>query len=112
MARRQNTSEPPKQYKRVITFAELTGIAGEKVALRLCQHFAGLKIPSPTQVLRAKRNAALVREWEAGASIAELVVKFNMSRDAVFATLKKYVQARDAGMLATKEDFINDDKQR
>jgi Mor family transcriptional regulator len=93
-----------KKYT-IISFAELVGIIGPDVALKLCARFPGRVLPSPTHVLRAKRDVALIKDWENGSSIPEICMKYNMKRQNVYVILKRYIIARDSDMLPPKGEF-------
>lgn len=71
----------------MIPFEELVACVGEKKALLLCQHFAGRKVPSALNVLRARRDSAMVKDWFDGAQLGEISLKYNIP----IQTLKKKI---------------------
>ncbi len=80
----------PKDNGRVVAYEELVAILGDKKALQLCRLYHGRRLPSAVEILRVRRDKALIRDWEAGAQIGELSAKYHMKRDRVAAKLTEY----------------------
>lgn len=79
---------------KTVKFQDLADLIGEKNAVRVCKHFAELLIPSPLQVLRAKRDYAIFKEWDDGVTVSELSAKYSLAPHVIRAKVTKMLKSR------------------
>ena len=80
------------QYPKKLNFFELVSVIGEVKAVYLCKLYSGRLLPSALQILREKRDRALIKDYFAGAQIGELCAKYDLPQQHVRSRITKEIK--------------------
>ena len=74
---------------------ELVALFGEAAATRLIRHFAGRRVPTYDQYLRAVRRSMVVQDWlHRGYSEPDLAAKYRLSLSYVRRLITRHLRQR------------------